>query len=173
MGKLPYDVGAVLAERLGLTETVDADDEVEAAAVAGLDAGEGVLDDDRPRRRHPQPPRRLEVHRGVGLAGQAQLLAGHAVDADLEQVGEPCHVEDHGRVLARRHEPDAHARLAQAMDERDGGRIRLDAVLLHLGVEEHVLAVAEAADGLQLGRVGGLTQGSSMPRAARKSRTPS
>jgi len=34
----------------------------------------------------PQPSRRLEVHRGVGLSGQAQVLAGHAVDQVADAV---------------------------------------------------------------------------------------
>ena len=153
------DVGTVLAESFRLTETVDADDEAEAAAATGLHTGEGVLDDDRPRGRHPQTPRGLEVHRRVGLPRQAQLLAGHAVDADLEEVCESRNVEDHGRVLARRHQPHTHACFAQAVDELHGGRIRPDPAFSHLGAEEHVLAVAEAADGLQLGRVGGPTPG--------------
>ena len=41
------DVGAVLAQRVGLADPVDADDEAEAAGAPGRDAGEGVLEHGR------------------------------------------------------------------------------------------------------------------------------
>ena len=49
--------------------------------------------------------------------------------------------------------------VVQLVDELDGGRVRLDAVLAHLGVEEVVLAVAEPADRLALRRVGRVARG--------------
>src|SRR3970040_3178998 len=38
------DIGAVLPERIGVTEPVDADNETEAAATPRLDADDGVFD---------------------------------------------------------------------------------------------------------------------------------
>ena len=116
--------------------------------------GERVLDHDGARRVDSQPARRLEVHRRVGLAGQAHLRGHHAVDAHLEQVRGAGDVEHHGGVLARRHEADPDPGVAQLVDQRDRGGERAHAVLAHLGVEEVVLAVAEPADGLPLRRVG-------------------
>ena len=48
LGEIAYDdVGAVLAQRVGLPDAVDADDAAEAAGAPGLDAGERVLEDGR------------------------------------------------------------------------------------------------------------------------------
>src|ERR1700761_8477881 len=44
---LDHDVGPVLLERRGMIDAIDADDEAEAAVVAGLDPGGGVLVHDR------------------------------------------------------------------------------------------------------------------------------
>ena len=63
------DVGAVLEQRVVAGAAVDADDEAEAAGPAGGDAGDGVLDHDRPRRVDAEAVGGVQEHVGRRLAG--------------------------------------------------------------------------------------------------------
>ena len=79
------DVGAPLPQRLGMATTVDADDEPKTPAVAGLDAGERVLDHGGPFRLDSEPARGLEEYRGGWFALQPQRLGVHAIDLRVEE----------------------------------------------------------------------------------------
>jgi hypothetical protein len=62
-----------------------AEHEPEASCGTRLYTRLGVLDDDRALRLGAESPRGLEEHRGVGLAGQAELGSGIAVDTHVEK----------------------------------------------------------------------------------------
>ena len=65
------DVGAVLAQRVGLPDAVDADDVAEAARAARLDAGERVLEHAACAGLDAERAARREERVGRGLAAQA------------------------------------------------------------------------------------------------------
>ena len=82
------DVGAVLAQRVGLPDPVHADHDPEVPGAAGLDAGQRVLEDRRGTGIRAELGGAREERVGVRLAGKL-ALAGHlAVDARVEQVRE-------------------------------------------------------------------------------------
>lgn len=84
-------VGAVFAQggAVGaVVQAVDADDGGEAAAVASLDSGEGVLDDGGPCGRPLQPFGGVQEEGRVGLAGQAEAAGFAAVDDGGEEIGD-------------------------------------------------------------------------------------
>jgi hypothetical protein len=71
-----------------VTGPVDADDERKTAAAARFHAGLGILDDHGPLRNRTESASGLQEHSGVGLAREPEILGGHPVDADAEQVAE-------------------------------------------------------------------------------------
>src|SRR5205085_4553734 len=89
-GEIPHDgVGAVRAQRIGLTDAVDADDEAEAPGVPGLHSGERVLEDRGLGRLHPERAgaRQIGVRRRLAL--QVLALGHDAVDPFLEVALDP------------------------------------------------------------------------------------
>ena len=80
------DVGAVLAQRVGLADAIDADDEAEVAGPPGLDAGQRVLEHGRLPRLDAERPRAGEERVRRRLALQMLALGDDAVD-DLRRTG--------------------------------------------------------------------------------------
>jgi hypothetical protein len=76
------------APQLGIAATGDTDDQSESAVSAGSYPRFGVLDDDTTFGPDSQSPCCLDKHRGIRLAGEAELLGKGAVNADIEQVVE-------------------------------------------------------------------------------------
>ena len=90
---------------------------------------------------------------GRRLPLEAEAFGLDAVDADVEQVGEARRVQDGHGVLAGGHHGGLDPRVAQASYEPDRPVEHLDALLRQELAEQRVLAVAEAADRLALGRI--------------------
>jgi hypothetical protein len=147
------DVGAVLAQRVGLAHAVDAHDVSEPARAARLHAGQRVLEHGRARRVDAEPPRAggERVRRGLALQ---PLARGHdAIDDLLEQLDDPGRPQDVAAVRARGHDGAAQARVAGGLDVAHRAVVPLDPVVLDEGEHQLVLAVAEAVDGARVGRV--------------------
>ena len=164
----------MLAQRVGVADAVDADDEAEAAGPAGLDAGERVLEDRGLGRLDAERPGAGEEGVRRGLALQVLALGDDAVDPRLEEVLDSGRGEHVAAVGAGGDDGAAQSRVARRLEVADRSLVGFDAVLSDHLQDELVLAVAEPADGLgaRAGRRG-------RPRAARSparrgtTRTPS
>src|SRR5213078_1347229 len=126
---------------LRLAHAIDADDAAERTAAAGLDAGERVLEHRGLRRRRPELLRRREIHVRLRLAGQMLALGDDAVDAELEEVGDPGRLEHLAAVGARGDDGAAEARLARCLHEADRDLEAPDAVPRDQVEDELVLPV--------------------------------
>src|SRR5690606_34608209 len=108
--------------RLGLgSGPVDADDQAEAAAAAGLHAGQGVLHDRDLGGGQAEPVGGLLEQGRVGFAGQAEPGGVVAVDEHVEQVQQAGGGDDGPAVPAGRDDGGAAAALAQLVQQGDGG----------------------------------------------------
>ena len=130
-----------------------ADHQAEAAARAGLDAGNGVLDDHRACRVDAQRARRLEKHVRRRLAGKAALDDAVAVHGDVEQRREACRLEHAGAVLARGHYRRLDAGRAQLLEQRHRSREHPHALGRDHLVDQQVLALAQAVHRFRLRRI--------------------
>ena len=115
-----YDVGTVGGQRGVVLPSGHPEHEAEAPAVAGLDAGVGVLHHDRTRRCDVQPARGFQVGVGRGFAGQSVGRAFHSVHAHVEQAVDAGPLQDDPAILAGRDDRDLHPAGAQRVHERDG-----------------------------------------------------
>ena len=114
--------------------TVDADDDPEAAAGAGGDAGDGVLDHDAPFRLDAEQLGGIPEGVRLRLAGEPLLGRDGAVDEDVEPFGQARRLRTCGPL---REEVTTAARSAAALElveQRDRPGIGLDP----LGVEDLV-----------------------------------
>ena len=98
---------------------------------------------------------------GAGLPASPSEVATRAVDHGDEPVGQAGRGEHGGGVRRRRDDRERHPQLAQHVEERDRARVGGDAVAVEDDVEGVVLAVAEPAHGVRVGRVGRVAVGQS------------
>ncbi len=131
--------------------------QAEPAPRAGLDAGDGILDDRASLGLRGQSRGRLPQHRRIGLAGQPEPRQIAAVDLGVEQFENPRAAQYRLGVSARREHRDADAGVAKGADELHGARVGLDLIVCEPGAEVPVLAVAQAAHRLRVGLVGLVT----------------
>src|ERR671933_2162242 len=101
------DVGAAFPEDLRIVAPDHADDEAEAASLARLDPGDGVLYHDAPFRRRPEHPGGLLVGLGGRLAGELLLRSDIAVYSSIEEVLDASRFQHRVAVLAGRDHGDA------------------------------------------------------------------
>ena len=80
-----YDICTAVEQIVGIAATGDTDDQSESAISAGSYPGFGVLDDHATVRPDSQSTCCLDKHRGIRLAGEAELFGKDAVNADIEQ----------------------------------------------------------------------------------------
>ena len=169
------DVGAVASQRFCVADAVDADHDSRSFRHG------------RPRRRRARPRRRRPAsgatpsscaarrnESGAGLPAMFSLPQRHAVDPVLDELGEPGQFEHLAGVGARRHHRDAESRVARpprgsgATPRTPRRRRRAGcagtASFLRLPSPCTVSASAPSS---------GSPSGRSMPRLARKDRTPS
>src|SRR5207248_2832688 len=95
------DVGSLLAQRLSLTDSVDADDEPESACAAGGDASERILEHGRLARLDLESLRGSEERVRRRLSLQMLLRRDDPVDPDLEEIRDPGRLKHVARVRAR------------------------------------------------------------------------
>src|SRR5689334_6698989 len=86
--------GAVLAKRVALPYAIDADHVAETSSMAGLDAGQRILEYRRGRWLDVQQSRRGEVRVGSGLAAQVLSAGDDTVHDHVEVVMEPGRGQD-------------------------------------------------------------------------------
>ena len=135
----------------------------------------------RPRPRTPRPraastPSRRAPARnvsGAGLPRRRSRLATTPSMISSNRSSDPGRLEDVAAVGARGDDRPAQAGVAGGLDVADRARVGVDAVALDQREDEVVLAVAEAVDGLGVGRVVGGAVRELIPREARNDRTPS
>ena len=149
-----HQVG-VRSQLTGAPGAVDAHHGADPTGAGRPHTGNGVLEHRGARRFDAESTQRLQEHRGVGLAGQAQRGQVDAVDAHVEQVGDAGRVEHHLAVPARRDDRAADPGSAELLEEPARRRVGRDAVATDRLGERSVLAVAERADGVVAGRVVG------------------
>ena len=140
---------------------------------AGLDPGDGVLEDAGGGGLDPERFRPGQVGVRRGLPFQVLLVGDDAVDPRLEEVGDPGRLEHVLAVGAGGDDGAPQAGGAGGLDEGDRALVGLDPVLVDQLEDQLVLAVAEPADGFRVGRIVGSPSGSSIPRDSRNERTPS
>ena len=152
-------VGAVLGQRLGLADPVHADHVAEVARVPGRHPGQRVLEHGRAGGLDAELARRVQVGVGGGLAVQVLLGDRHPVHPELEEVGQPGHLEHLPGVGAGGHHGPVQPGLLDRLQVPDRAVVHLDAVLADLLEQQLVLAVAQAVDGLGGRRVVGRALG--------------
>ena len=155
-----------------IARPVDGQDEPEATADPGLDAGQGVLDDGDPPRAPPQASGGLEEDGRVGLAGQRRRRAVQAIHLDVEPVEHAsrrrtCVAFSLAEMTATRRPVAASGRrtptvLATGSTPSCATRSQ----------EHRVLAQAQTDTVSSPGGSPGSPSGRRRPREARKSRTP-
>ena len=165
---LDDDVRAVLAQRLGLPDAVDADDDAEVAGAAGLDPGErvlehgrrGRLDAERRGRREERVGRRLALQVARASATWPSTISSNRsmIPADSSTARQLVLDE----TTARR-SPASRDR----MDVAHRALVGLDPLLVDQPQDERVLAVAEPGDRLGVGRVVGRALGQLDPARLR------
>ena len=170
------DVGAGVAQRVGPGAAVDADDQAEAAGRARPATPETASSTTTARSvRRRRACRRRRRRCRAPACRRSRVRGDVAVDDDVEAVGQPGRLE-HGRGVARgRDDGDLGPALGEVVEQRDRAGVRLRRRRRASTAREHVvLAVAEPADGLRVGRVGRVALGQRRCRARRGSRgTPS
>src|SRR4051794_38801016 len=98
-----HAVGAVLAQGLRLADAVDPHDVAKGAGPAGLDAGQGVLEDRGLARLDGEQLGAVQEGVRRGLAGQVPFADRHAVHPLLHVLPQTGDLQDVGSVGARRH----------------------------------------------------------------------
>ena len=146
----------ISASCCGLPHPVHPDHEPEVARPARGDTGQRVLVDHRLGRLDAERPRAGEEGVRLRLAAQAVARRDHAVDADVDEVGEPAGGDDLRAVRRRGHDGGGEPGLLDRPQVADRALVDLDAVLLELA--EHQLVLA-GGDGLHRRRVGGVARG--------------
>ena len=131
----------------------DADHKSEVSISAGLDSGDGVLNDDGPFWFTPQQLCRHQERIGCGLPGKTLRLDRVAIDLHLEEVVQLGGLE-HGRaVLTRGDDSNFEPVAAELMDELHGSVIGIHAHVRYDKVHQVILAIAEPAYCLNICRI--------------------
>ena len=155
VGEVGHDrIRAVGGEGRCVVAAVDAEHEAESAVLAGGDARDGVLDDDRAFRCDAEQLGRPEERVGCRLAGESLSGRGDPIDHDAEPVAEPGRLEHAASVLRRRHHGLWDAGRIEEVHHRHRSRIRGDPLGIQHLVEDDVLAVPHRADRVAPRRVG-------------------
>lgn len=152
-------VGTVTLELVIVALAGNPDYQPELAVAAGLDAGDGVLDDNGARRCNAQLSCRSEKSVGCRLAVQFLIVNGVAINANFEKVREPGGLEHHIAVLARGDDSRLETFVVKPMHPLHRALVDLDAVAGNGVVDQLVLAVAEAAHGFMQRRIVGRALG--------------
>src|SRR5215207_460354 len=100
------DVGAVLGEQFALPAPVHTHDKAESAGPSGLYAGDGVLEDGRPRGCSVEQLGGLQERVRRRLPGEVEGGRLDAGDPSVEEAEQPGTAQDHVAVLARGHHSD-------------------------------------------------------------------
>ena len=109
----------MLAQRVGLTDAIDADHVAEVTGVSGLHAGQRVLEHGRMAGLHAQGARPGQERVGGRLALEVLLVDRVAVDPCLEQVLDPGCPEDVLAVGAGGDDGPPQPGLARGLDVLD------------------------------------------------------
>src|SRR5206468_7756921 len=120
--------GAVLTQRVGLPDSIDAYDAAEAPGPPGLDSRQGVLEHGTISGLDAELAGAGEERVGRRLSLQVLAVGDHAVDDRLEQVGDAGRPEDLLRVRAGRDDGPAQASVPSCLDIANGSLVDLDAV---------------------------------------------
>ena len=144
---------------LGPDPPVDPDHQPEPAGPARLDAGQRVLEDDRPALRHTELSGRVRERVRGGFAGQVLTGGDVAVDHHLEPLRQAGGIQHRRRVAGGGHDGDLGPPVGQVVEQLNRPRVRLHALVAEHGAEERVLPVAQAADRLGLRAVGRVAVG--------------
>ncbi len=103
-----------------------------AAGAPRLDAGDRVLDDDRPRRFYLEAPRRFQESIGRRLAVEREAGDIHPVHPRVEQLRYPGCLKHRRAVVAGGHDRSLDLLRPKCSNERDRRFVDLDAVLLQV-----------------------------------------
>src|ERR1700755_2642097 len=103
-----------------MADSVDADHDAEVSGPAGLNAGQRVLEHRSLIRRYRKQLGRTEKRVRLGLAGDVFVAHRDAVDAVLDELGEPGDFEDVTGVGARRHHRDTQPGLTDCLEVSPG-----------------------------------------------------
>src|SRR5262249_30309803 len=125
----------------GLTDAIDAYHVAEVSSPPGLDAGEGIFENDRLRWGDADGTRGCEKGVGRWLACEMLRTRYDAVDARVEQIGDAGRLERLLAMLAGRDDCRQEACFARCFDIANRSVIRLHALLLHQVEQDLVLAV--------------------------------
>ncbi len=166
------DVRARPEQFLAMPGAVDSDDQAEPAGTPRGNAAQRILEHRRARRRDAQTLRGEEEGRGVRLALEPHPGGIVPIHDHVEQLRQLRPIQHGTGVAAGRDQPGLHPRAAQPADQVDAACEHLDAVRLENLPEERVLAIAEAAHRLAVGRVGGIAARQVDPARAQKGRDP-
>src|SRR5919202_109154 len=164
------DVGAAFPEDLRIVAPGHADDEAEAASLARLDPGDGVLYHDAPFRRRPEHPGGLLVGLGGRLAHELLLRGDVASTLASKRSWMPAASSSVSQFLL---DVTTAARLPVDFSSRIRATEDPDTSTPQNLVEHRVLTVLESADGLPGGRSLGFPHQRTMPRERRKLSMPS
>src|SRR5262252_331067 len=148
-----HQMRAVTLELIGIPLARDTNHKSELPFEPGLDAGDGILDDDRPRRFNPEQPCRYQERVRGGFPGQLPLRDRVAIDLYIEEGLQLGGLQDGRAVLARGDDGNFEPAIAKLMDQRDASVVGLHPLLFDHLVDQVVLAVSETAHCLKVRRV--------------------
>src|SRR5262249_43477943 len=116
---------AMMLQLLRIPFARDTNHKPEVPTRAGLDSGNGVLDDNRPCRLDPEESCRHQERIRRWFPGKLFRFDGIAIDPHLEEGIQLGGFQDERAVLTRRHDGDFESVAAELMDESDASIVRL------------------------------------------------
>ena len=135
-----------------MIRAIDADDEREPAPTPGFDAGQRVLHHRRAARPHSQTSSGLQEDRGIGLPCKPQPFRLCPSQPQTEEMPDVTGREHLVQVPARGDDGRPDPGRTQLLEQRDRGGEGRDPMLAEVLEEVPVLAVAEPAHRLAVGR---------------------
>src|SRR6516225_4285583 len=135
----------MLLERLSVALARYTDHESKVAAATSLNAGDGVLDHNRPRRRNAEQLCRHQERIRRRFSGEVLCFDHVAIDPHIEEPFQLGGLQDGRAVLARVDEGDFEAVATQLVDKSNASLVSLHPDAFNGITDQFVLAVAEPA----------------------------